>query len=297
MKNIFLSVVVVATLVAAGVGGTFAGFVDTEISQGNFVEAGISDLLVNGKNDPIGPKITWDCVVPCKSIDFWVDLYNWGECQGGDVWMHFKDVVSEEAGTKKHLDVEYVYDGVAPGNPALGVPAGYRIATGDEPKGPGVWSSEPEKISEVGGGMVGQIMIPAGDSRLMGEDYASGIADHLGVVVTVPFKGTVSDELGNPDTDGNGSVDAAERAAWVTNGNRWVIVTTLTGKLADIECQKNWLGQLKTQEKTFIHIDVHLQQIDDPDWTGDDQLRWWRTNALQGDRASWSMMWELITDP
>jgi hypothetical protein len=295
MRNVLLSVVVVTTLVAAGLGGTFAGFVDTEISEGNYVEAGISDLLVNGKNDPnIGAKITWDCVVPCKSIDFWVDLYNWGECQGGDVYMHFKDVVSEEAGTKTHMGAEYVYDGVS--SVGGGIPDGYRVATGDEPKGAGVWSSEPEKISEVGDGMVAQYHIPADHPCLLGEDYASGIADHLGVVVQVPKKGATGDELGNPDTNGDGTVDAAERAAWEAAGNRWAIIASLSGKLADIECQKNYLGILKTQEMTFVHIDVHLQQIECPDWP-DDQTKYWPTNALQGDRASWSMMWELITDP
>lgn len=296
MKNVFLSVVVVATLVAAGVGGTFAGFVDTEISQGNFVQAGISDLLVNGKNDPIGAQITFTHAAPCKSIDFWIDLYNWGECQGGDVYMHLKDVVSEEDGTKLHMGERYVYDGVAPGNPAIDVPAGYRIAVGAEPFGPGVWSSEPEKISEVGNGMVGQIFIPAGDPRLMGEDYASGIADHLDVTVTVPLKGAAGDELGNPDTNDDGIVDSTERTAWGVN-NRWQIVASLSGKLVDIECTKNYLGFLATQEMTFIHVDVHLQQIEDLDWPGDPQLRFWRTNALQGDKATWSMMWELITDP
>lgn len=298
MKNIFLSVVVVATLVAAGVGGTFAGFVDTEISEGNFVEAGISDLLVNGKNDPIGPKIRFVHVAPCKSIDFWIDLYNWGECQGGEVYMHFKDIVSEEAGTKAHMGEEYVYDGVTPGSaPPAWVPDGYRVAVGTEPFGPGVWSSEPEKISEVGDGMVGQIYIPAGDPRCMGEDYASGIADHLGVNVRVPLKGATGDELGNPDTDGNGVVSDVEEAAWTAAGNRWVIIASLSGKLVDIECTKNYLGFLRTQEMTFVHVDVHLQQIVDDTWPGDPQLRFWRTNALQGDIATWDMMWELITDP
>lgn len=295
MKNIFLSVVVVATLVAAGVGGTFAGFVDTEISENNFVQAGISDLLVNGKNDPnIGAKVTWDCVVPCKSIDFWIDLYNWGECQFGDVFMHFKDVLSVEAGTKTHLGAEYVYDGVA----TVGgdIPDGYRIAVGAEPVGAGVWSSEPEKIAEVGDGMVAQYYIPPLGPGTMGEDYASGIADHLGVTVQVPKKGASGDELGNPDADGDGNVDAAERAAWEANGNRWVIILSLTGKLADIECKKNYLGFLKTQEMTFVHIDVHLQQIEAPEWP-DPQTKYWPTNALQGDKATWSMMWELITDP
>lgn len=295
MKNILLSAVVVTTLLAAGVGGTFAGFVDTEISEGNFVEAGISDLLVNGKNDPnIGAKITWDCVVPCKSIDFWIDLYNWGECQFGDVFMHFKDVVSEEDGTKTHLGAEYVYDGVT--TVGGGIPDGYRIAIDDEPKGAGVWSSEPEKISEVGDGMVAQYYIPSDHPCLLGEDYASGIADHLDVVVQVPKKGATGDELGNPDTNGDGNVDAAERSAWEANGNRWVIIASLTGKLKDIACKKNYLGFLKTQEMTFVHVDVHLQQIECPEWP-DEQTKYWPTNALQGDKATWSMMWELITDP
>jgi len=295
MKNIFLSVVVVATLVAAGVGGTFAGFVDTEISQGNFVEAGISDLLVNGKNDPnVGAKIEWDCVIPCKSIDFWVDLYNWGECQSGKVYMQFKDVLSVEAGTKKHLDKEYVYDGVS--SVGGGIPDGYRVATGDEPKGPNVWSSEPEKIAEVGGGMVGQIMILPNGPGTMGEDYASGIADHLDVKVTVPLKGTTGTELGNPDTDKDGNVSATEYIAWGV-ANRWEPIVSLSGKLATIALAKNYLGNLKTQEMTFVHIDVHLQQIPATDigWP-DDQTKYWPTNALQGDKATWDMMWELITD-
>jgi len=296
MKNIFLSVVVVATLVAAGVGGTFAGFVDTEISEGNFVEAGISDLLVNGKNDPIGPKIRFIHVTPCKSIDFWIDLYNWGKCQGGDVYMRFMDVVSEEAGTKTHLGVEYVYDGVAPGNPDLGVPAGYRVAVGAEPDGAGVWSSEPEKISEVGDGMVAQYYIPDNHPCLLGEDYASGIADHLGINVTVPMKGASGTELGNPDANGDLEVSDAEEVAWVDAGNRWVIVASLSDKLVIIQDKKNLLGFLRTQEMTFVHVDVHLQQIACPDWP-DAQTKYWPTNALQGDMATWSMMWELITDP
>jgi len=296
MKNILLSAVVVTTLIAAGVGGTFAGFVDTEISEGNFVEAGISDLLVNGKNDPnVGAKIEWDCVVPCKSIDFWIDLYNWGECQSGGVWMQFKDVVSEESGAKTHLGAEYVYDGVSPGNPDLGVPAGYRIAVGGEPKGAGVWSSEPEKIAEVGGGKVAQYDILPGDPGTMGEDYASGIADHLDMTVTVPLKGATGNELGNPDTNKDGNVDAAERAAWGV-ANRWQIIESLSGKLAIVSLEKYYLGNLKTQEMTFIHFDVHLQQIECPGWP-DDQTKYWPTNALQGDKVTWSMMWELTTDP
>lgn len=291
MKNVFLSVVVVATLVAAGVGGTFAGFVDTEMSEGNFAQAGISDLLVNGKNDPIGAKLTFIHVAPCKSVDFYVDVYNWGVCQGGDLWMHFKDIVSEEAGVKEHNGVKYVYDGVSPGDPKLlNPPPGYRAAVGDEPKGPGVWSSEPEKIAEVGDGWVWQEYIPPGHPCLLGEDYASGIADHLDILVEVCDDGN-DGILDDADDNGDGLITAAEYAA-----HDWVLIPSLCGKLVDIECQKNWLGFLFTQTRGWIHIDVHLQQIECPGWP-DPQTKFWPTNALQGDKATWNMLWELITDP
>ena len=300
MKNIFLSVVVVSTLLAAGIGGTFAGFVDTEESLDNYYQAGILDLLVNGKNDPNVPsKITVDCGVPCNSIDRWIDLFNWGQCTGGFVFMHFKDVVSEEYGKKLHNTVGYVYDGVA----TVGgdIPDGYRPGIGDEPKGPGVWSSEPEKIAEVGGGRVWQIdILPLGqggpwETCLMGEDYASGIADHLGVTVTVPLKGLTGDVLGNPDANGDGVLHAAERAAWQTAGNRWKIIANLNGHLNDIQCKKTLLGRLLMQEKTFVRVSVHLQQIECPNWP-DKQTKWWPTNALQGDKATWDMLFELTTD-
>ncbi|MBA7714644.1 hypothetical protein ES703_123674 [subsurface metagenome] len=332
MKNVILSIVVVSVLVAGGIGSTFAGFVDTEESKNNFVEAGISDLLINGFNDPNVPhKLQMDHIIPGKSTDFWIDAYNWGECTGGDLYMHFKDVTSVEAGTKLHGGVEYVYTG----NPADGgtgdVPKGYREAVSPEPQGAGVWSSEPEKGAEVGGIFIANILIATDDPNLLEEDYASGIADHLGVVVRVPHKGQAGGTiLGNPDIgdgsdptdpsvgDPDGFVDAAEQAAWAVN-NTWTIITSLSGKLATIASANDILGTLKTQEKTFIHVDVNLQQIaadltkysgttpfanaiiGDYDQDGDvdasdTMLNWWPTNAVQGDRATWTMLFTLITD-
>lgn len=295
MKNVFLSLLVVSALIAAGVGGTFADFVDTEISEDNFYQAGISDLLVNGKNDPIGPKLQYTHGAPCKSVDFWIQVFNWGECQGGMLYMHFKDVVSEENGTKLFMGEEFVFDDAA----VLGyppIPDGYRPALPGEPQGPGVWSSEPEKIAEVGDGYVWQIYIPADDPCLLGEDYACGIADHLDVHVEVPLVGATGDEMGNPDTDGDGFVSATEYAEWIAAGNRWETIDTLSGKLVDIDCQKDYLGYLPTQVKSWIHVDLHLQQIECPGWP-DPQTRFWPTNALQGDRVTWDMLFELIADP
>ncbi|MFC1864808.1 hypothetical protein ACFLYG_03165 [Chloroflexota bacterium] len=316
MKNIFLSVVVVTTLVAAGIGGTFAGFVDTEVSEGNFVQAGISDLLINGKNDPIGAKVQFTHASPGYSTDFWVDAFNWGVCQGGDLYMHFKDVESIEAGVKDHAGGLYVYDGVSP--EGTDNPAGYRIAVGLEPAGPDVWSSEPEKIAEVGGGLIAQYMITTTDPNLMGEDYASGVSEHLDIVVRVCDDG-LDGILDDPDDDGNGVVSPGEQAA-----HEWVVVAALSGKLMDIECTKVLLGFLPTQQYTYIHVDAVIQQIWAEEWYGPAGLLWgtpgsaavgvdydgdgdidgddfqkavWPTNALQGDKATWAMLFELLTEP
>jgi hypothetical protein len=325
MKNVLMAAVVVVALVGAGTGGAFAGFVDTEVSEDNYLQAGMMDLLVNGMNDPdLSYKLRVTCVKPCVSQDFWVDVFNWGECTGGTLYLHFKDVESIEDGKKEIGGVQYVYDGVAPA--AAGIPAGYRAAVGPEPAGPGVWSTEPEKISEVGDGLIAQYYIAPDDPNLLGEDYASGIADHLGVHVLVPLIGADGDELGNPDTNGDGEVDDAEEVAWTAAGNRWVqiIFNPDSGKLVDIECHKAKLGFMPSQRMSFIHIDVHLQQIWAEEWYDANGVRWdqpgsaaagvdydgdgdvdgddfqkavWPSNALQGDSATWSMLFELTSDP
>jgi len=296
MRNIFLTLVVVCALVITGIGGTLAGFVDTETSKDNFVQAGIADLLVNGKNDPnVESKFQLDHVIPCKSNDIWVDLYNWGECNGGDVYMQIKDVVNQEAGQKHHGDSDYVFDNAAAGSGYLpaGVPAGYRLATGTEPIGTGVYSSEPEKVAESGVGTVAGISVSGYPAGIKSEDYC-GVAEHLGVTVYVPLVGASGNVLGDPDTDNDGDVDPAEEAAWITSGNRWVNILSLTGKMNTLNT-KDYLGFLGTQCMTFVHITVHLQQIECVGWP-DPQTRWWPTDSLQGDKVTWSMLFELITD-
>jgi hypothetical protein len=301
MRNVFLSVVVISALVTAGVGGTIAGFVDTEISEDNYYQAGIMDLLVNGKNDPVGAKLTYTHGVPSISTDFWVDIYNWGECQGAEAYMQFKHVESVEAGTKRHDSIDWVY-----AVDAAGV-FDYRAATGSEPIGAGVWSSEPEKISEVGGGLVGQIQILPTDDNLLGEDYASGISEHLDVLVVtyVDANGFLVDV----DDNGDGVISPAEQTAHASE-----LEIIYSGKMDGMILTKVLLGKLDTQEFGWIHITVHLQQIEafetdengafktDPT-TGDllpwpePQRMWWPTNALQGDYCTWDMLFELNTDP
>jgi predicted ribosomally synthesized peptide with SipW-like signal peptide len=104
MKNILLSVVVVATLVAAGVGGTLADFSDIEISEGNEFETGSMNLKVSDETGalydgpgPIPAIFTVPASAgawPCCSKDIRFDLHL--ECQGqgteAHTYMHFKGI-------------------------------------------------------------------------------------------------------------------------------------------------------------------------------------------------------------
>jgi len=273
MRNIVLALIVVAVMVTGGLAGTFAGFVDTEISPNNFVQAGIMDLLVNGKNDPnVPPKISIQWIQPSKSYDFFVDVEYWGHStHNGDLWMKYKNVESIEAGNKTGL----VYWGAPifdylPGSPV----------------GPNVASSEPELIAEEGNGMVDQIYIPPFGPCTLGVDYASGVATHLDVL-TWAYDPDHNGILDDPVDPATGDVD-------LTPGN-WFEIASLSGKLATLTT-KDFVGKLQPQVPSKIWIRVHLQQIACPDWP-DPQTKWWPTNALQGDIATWDMEFELQADP
>ena len=300
MKNVLLSVVVITTLISAGVGGTLAGFVDTEESTGNFIQAGMLDLLVNGKNDPIGAKLQYTCAVPCISQDFYIDLFSWSECQGAEVYMKLKNVYSVENGYKNYMGTDYVYDGVTkPPDPNPDdVPFGYKASK--DPTGAGVASTEPELIAEEGGGVFGQQAVGANDPSLtwqenlakwqgLGVDYASGVSEHLGFIIEV-CDDNGDGILDNADDDGNGEISTTEYGA-----HTWTSIASMTGKLDTLGDVKAHLGFLKSQTYAWIHVVVHLQQIEAPDWP-DEQTKYWPTNALQGDKASWDMLFELTTD-
>ena len=144
MRNIFLSVVVVSALVIAGVGGTLAGFSDTEMSENNYFEVGSLDLKVSkgtdvGYNDGdfypphegIGPLIMQTPIWPCQSSDWNFDIHNVGDPEGklAYCYIHFKDFVCYEVLTTKVPD----------GRP------------------------EPEDVSELGGWLANQVLPGIGE--------------------------------------------------------------------------------------------------------------------------------------
>ena len=319
MKNIVLSIVVISALVVAGIGGTFAGFVDTEVSRDNYLKIGILDLLISGvptnvlvqhndslpDADPpntIGVIVGVDNFDPQKpSVDLFIDAYSRSTVDGF-LYMHYKDVQSVEAGSKDGK----VYER-----------SSNSYVTGTDPTGALLASSEPEWIAEHGLGQVGQTQILANDPALtwqanmalrqgLGEDYASGVADHLSVSTYkyLDANGILTDPDINP-TDGK--VSGTEKTELVARGGSEVLVTELTGLLKDINSVNTKLGTMKPQTRTMIHVQLDVPQILGPsyDYDGDggaidaddNILRWWPTNAIQGDKATWDMLFTLTSDP
>jgi len=142
MKNIFLSVVVVAVLVAAGVGGTFAHFSDTEEVFDNYIATGSLDLMVSDTQGnefdqaPYGTGIpalcTWDDVVPGKDFSFEFDLHNAGQVAKGTPFIHFKSLRCVDIPPDKGGYIDLV---------------------------DGMLKPEPELVAE-SGGWVGQVWVP-----------------------------------------------------------------------------------------------------------------------------------------
>ena len=110
MKSIMLSVVVIATLITAGIGGTFAHFSDTEQSLDNVVSVGSMDLKIKTKtplglptDDPDVPKILVALdMQPCDSQDRTFIVMNTGQPEGDpcDLYIHFKNLRCEDVDDK-----------------------------------------------------------------------------------------------------------------------------------------------------------------------------------------------------
>lgn len=108
MRNVFLSVVIIAALVTAGLGGTFAHFSDTEESLENFIQTGSLDLKVSDVNGvlyddaPYGegvPQLIFALdLEPKQSKDYKWDLQNAGQPEGDPAWvyMHIKKIKCED---------------------------------------------------------------------------------------------------------------------------------------------------------------------------------------------------------
>ena len=173
MRNIVLSLVMVAVLAAAGIGGTLGTWSDSETSAGNTITTGSVDLKVNGADDlPWGTgvptKVDIDCMVPDRLYGpYEVELWNAGICDTPSLaFIHIKDVCCSNAPPKEG--------------------SGYLCPqTGD-------LKPEPELVAEFGGKvdcrMVDGIGEAVGDTCSMASHTTMTVTDEAGNVLIGPAK-------------------------------------------------------------------------------------------------------------
>lgn len=155
LKNVLCTLMVVATIGSAAIGGTFAHFSDSEESFDNYVRTGSLDLKISQESGGAHIEyddLPWDVngvgvpslifaydIEPKISKDFVWDVHNAGQPIGDPAYLyiHFKKVMCE--------DVDPHEGGIVAPNGKL--------------------KPEPEIVAEFGG-MVGQVEVPG-----VGEDF------------------------------------------------------------------------------------------------------------------------------
>jgi predicted ribosomally synthesized peptide with SipW-like signal peptide len=285
MRNILLSLVMVAALVAAGVGGTFATWSDSEVSEGNYINTGSVDLKVNGQDDKpwgagVPPKVSIDCMVPCKWYGpFEVELWNAGDCEfPSRAFIHVKDIDCYNVEPKLHPVTE---ESTGYPDPSEGMP----------------WSGdlkpEPELVAEYGGKVD---CVEVRGIGVEGDDCCMGT--HVEMVITTTDI--------NPKTN--------DFADILVTPNDYMC----RDKLGKWECKEIYLFDLMPCEPRTIFLWFHLQQEDEeeygfdyinPDPWDDDydpakhKLHWlkfndWPSWAMMKDGATFNMEFDLwLVDP
>jgi len=119
MKTILFNVLVVIVVIGVAlpmVGGTLATWSDSETMEGNYIETGSLDLLVNGQDDePWGDGLEPCFNIPelelCDTRTCYRLLWNAG-CVDGVAYLHIKDVQdSNGLSANTIMDIWYDHDG------------------------------------------------------------------------------------------------------------------------------------------------------------------------------------------
>jgi predicted ribosomally synthesized peptide with SipW-like signal peptide len=304
MKNIFLSVVVVGALVAAGIGGTLADFSDIEVSEDNYFTTGALDLVVSNN---LGVEYPDDAptfymvtdALPCCDKSVFLDLHNYG--QGFQThpyaYLHIKNLECGWVMPKKPY--AWLDEAGAKVDPPASIPPVGTLGQGyPRPV------TEPEYVAEMGG-VAGELA----DGSLvevtgMGE-YGENceVSRHVGLIgiyVAGPYEHDAAPMTSKdvPAADWE-LLDLSEYDNDPADG---VI------KVNELVCEQIPLGQIPACNKIWVHISMHLQDYDEEAAlaAGDisttyfaetyPEAKWdhWPTNALMKDRLEFDLSFELL---
>ena len=256
MRGIFLSVVVICALVAAGIGGTLADFSDSEEEVGDSIQAGSLDLKVNDKDGKLVGE-TYVRVAPEQSMHIEKTIRNVGTVDGW-LYVHITEVRTREW-NDKDLNKDTFID------------------EKDQP--------EPEVVAEEGG-KHGQKMVP-------GIGPAWDIDEHIGVEIFYgPTGNKTKVDLSFYDTNGDNVTKMAELECSqllvgkaVQCGMEYEIEFRFVMQDVDEDdlITDGTLTDPGTGHGWFDETDEH-------------EVKWdhWPTNAYMGDEVKFDMLFELL---
>ena len=283
MKNIWLSIIVVMALVAAGVGGTLADFSDIEISEGNYFATGGMDLKVSDDtgveyDDPDIPVFyEVDTGWPCCSKDRTFDLHNAGsgEQEPPHVYIHIKNIECSQLTPKE----PYKYIKCDPNDPSECVET-------DAADTDGRPVTEPEYVACCGG--------VAGEDATGAKVTVTGIGCDKCIAECL-LSHHVDLKLATCATQG-GTYTSVDLFALGFDKNDDGFI-----KMNEVECEQIELGTLPGCTTMWVNMSLHLQNIDEDDLGFsyfDEGSKWdhWPSNALMYDRMDFDMAFELLQD-
>lgn len=316
MKRILVSLMTICLVGGLIGGGLFADFSDVETSRDNYFRTGALDLKVSDYlgieyDDPWVPSFfNVKDAVPCCDKSVFIDLHNQGQGFQIDpyVYLHIKNLECYWVMPKVAYKWINCVDGECVVVPApVPVPSEGAIGFG-LPKP----VTEPEFVAECGGiageDINGDPVIVPGVGCCYGEGCQ--LSRHVDVHIEVagPYATGVHPTSETvPDDDW----EAVDLSRFDTDPANGVI------KMNELVCNEIELGQIPACNKIWVHIWVHLQDIDEDDLIAQDVLadpdpddgyigwfneaipsenKWdhWPTNAIQKDGMEFDMAFELL---
>jgi predicted ribosomally synthesized peptide with SipW-like signal peptide len=269
MKNVFLSVVIICALAIAGVGGTLAGFSDTEESFSNYVATGSLDLKVDGDDQkPYGPGvdgvIQLDDIMPDKEYRVTIPVSNDGQAQDG-----WPNQGNDEPAYLYMMFKNFKCDNIAPKHDAIDLRAHTGANGTVDPDEMTNWDissflkPEPEMVSEFGGWVEQTWVEGVGQT---GDECC--LSTHI--KMTVQYRGK-----------------------------------TISGYMADFLStppsiyKQFYLGELPpcgTEYDIVIKFTLDQSLMKDDTWTGHEKFEYWPANAFMTDKISFDMLFELLQE-
>jgi predicted ribosomally synthesized peptide with SipW-like signal peptide len=263
VKNVFLSIVIVCALAVAGIGGTLAGFSDTETIDQNKIEMGSIDLKVNGTDD----------------------LY-WGTGNSGVIWLEnlnpaeafYTEVTVQNAGSKDG----YLYFKLKKLN-CYNIEDEHAEWWYEEPNAPFGLKPEPELIAEYGGpddlhplGKVDSVWVEGlgveGDNCSMSSNVYMAIDFDGDYVIGEPFA------MGEPIT--------GVQMGTLDDGVHFLGVLPLS---AGEHTVSFWLMVPQVRDLLWESRNVEASEPD--------ELAYWPTNRLMADGITFEIEFLLFDNP